>query len=82
MPLYHEEENVSLLHAAICEAVRPLGLRTEIVFVDDGSKDRTFERCLELPRTDPDLRVGQVPPQRRADRGHGRRASTMPAARC
>ena len=57
VPLYHEEENVHLLHQAICAAVRPLGLRTEIVFVDDGSKDRTFERCLELPRTDPDLRI-------------------------
>ena len=57
VPLYHEEENVGLLHTAICEAVRPLGLKTEIVFVDDGSKDRTFERCLELPRTDPDLRI-------------------------
>ena len=57
VPLYHEEENVHLLHQAICEAVRPLGLRTEIVFVDDGSKDQTFERCLELPRTDPDLRI-------------------------
>ena len=57
VPLYHEEENVQLLHRAIVDAVRPLGLRSEIVFVDDGSKDRTFERCLELPRTDPDLRV-------------------------
>ena len=57
VPLYHEEENVRLLHQAICAAVRPLGLRSEIVFVDDGSKDRTFERCLELPRTDPDLRI-------------------------
>ena len=51
VPLYYEEDNVRLLHEAICAAVRPLGLRTEIVFVDDGSKDRTFERCLELPRT-------------------------------
>jgi glycosyltransferase involved in cell wall biosynthesis len=57
VPLYHEEDNVALLHAAIREAVRPLGLRTEIVFVDDGSRDRTFERCLELPRTDPALRL-------------------------
>ena len=57
VPLYYEEDNVRLLHEAICAAVRPLGLRTEIVFVDDGSKDRTFERCLELPRTNPDLRL-------------------------
>ena len=57
VPLYHEEDNVQLLHQAIVDAVRPLGLRSEIVFVDDGSKDRTFERCLELPRTDPDLRL-------------------------
>ena len=57
VPLYHEEENVHLLHEAICAAVRPLALKSEIVFVDDGSKDRTFERCLELPRTNPDLRI-------------------------
>ncbi|MFO1075231.1 MAG: glycosyltransferase family 2 protein [Geminicoccaceae bacterium] len=57
VPLYHEEDNVQLLHQAICDAVRPLGLKTEIVFVDDGSKDRTFERALELPRTNPTLRL-------------------------
>ena len=43
VPLYHEEDNVQLLHAAICAAVRPLGLKTEIVFVDDGSRDGSFE---------------------------------------
>ena len=57
VPLYNEEDSVQLLHAAICKAVRPLGLKTEIVFVDDGSRDRTFERALELPRTDPTLRL-------------------------
>lgn len=57
VPLYNEEDNVHLLHAAICEAVRPLGLRTEIVFVDDGSRDKTFERALLLPRADPTLRL-------------------------
>ena len=57
VPLYNEEDNVALMHGAICDAIRPLGLRTEIVFVDDGSKDRTFERACELPRTDPTLRL-------------------------
>ena len=56
-PLYNEEDNVALLHAAIVAAVRPLGLAVEIVLVDDGSRDRTFERALELPRHDPPLRL-------------------------
>jgi glycosyltransferase involved in cell wall biosynthesis len=50
VPLYNEEENVRLMHAAIVEALRPLGLRSEIVFVDDGSRDRTFAESLKLPR--------------------------------
>ncbi len=57
VPLYNEEDNVRLMHEALVAAVRPLGLNTEIVFVDDGSRDKTFERALELPRTDPDLRL-------------------------
>ena len=81
VPLYYEEDNVRLLHEAICAAIRPLGLRTEIVFVDDGSKDRTFERCLELQRTDPTLRwssSGATPARRR----RWRPASIMPVATC
>lgn len=50
VPLFNEEENVHLMHRAIVDAVRPLGLRTEILFVDDGSGDATFGRCLELQR--------------------------------
>ncbi len=57
VPLYNEEDNVRLMHEALVSAVRPLGLKAEIVFVDDGSRDKTFERALELPRTDPDLRL-------------------------
>ena len=56
-PLYNEEENVPHLHRAIVDAVRPIRRRVEIVFVDDGSRDGTFERCLELPRDDPPLRL-------------------------
>ena len=56
-PLYNEEDNVPHLHRAIVEAIRPIGRRAEIVLVDDGSRDATFERCLELPRDDPPLRL-------------------------
>lgn len=58
VPLYNEEENVRLMHAAIVRAVQPLGLATEILFVDDGSSDHTFAACLELPRgPEPRLRL-------------------------
>jgi glycosyltransferase involved in cell wall biosynthesis len=56
-PLYNEEDNFALLHAAIVAAVRPLNMRSEIILVDDGSRDATFERALELPAEDPPLRL-------------------------
>jgi len=52
VPLYNEEDNVGLLYRAIRDAVLPLGLATEILFVDDGSRDGTFERAAALPRHD------------------------------
>lgn len=51
-PLYNEEDNVHLLYEAIRDAVVPLGLRAEVIFVDDGSRDATFERAEALPRHD------------------------------
>ena len=57
IPVYNEEENLPLLWPELRGVLDPLGITYEIVFVDDGSRDRTFERCLDLPRTDPDLRV-------------------------
>jgi glycosyltransferase involved in cell wall biosynthesis len=51
-PLYNEEDNVRLLYEAIRDAVRDLGLNVEIIFVDDGSRDATFQRAEELPRHD------------------------------
>lgn len=52
LPAYSEEENIQPLCA---EILRHLGDRTdyEILFVDDGSRDRTFERIAELAGSDP-----------------------------
>ena len=41
VPLYNEEGNVALLHARIVEALQDLGHEYEIIFVDDGSRDKT-----------------------------------------
>ncbi|PYJ10502.1 MAG: glycosyltransferase [Verrucomicrobia bacterium] len=42
VPLFNEEENVPILQAELAGALT--GLDYEIVFVDDGSSDRTVER--------------------------------------
>ena len=42
VPLYNEEENVPILQRELTAALA--GLDYEIVFVDDGSKDRTREK--------------------------------------
>ena len=41
------------MHAAIVAAVEPLGVPFEMVFVDDGSRDRTAEIATEIARQDP-----------------------------
>ena len=57
VPLYNEEDSVTPLEKAIREAVEPLELSFETVFVDDGSKDRTFEIASQLAQQDPRIRV-------------------------
>ena len=50
VPLYNEEDNVGPLYQAVRDAVLPLGRPAELILVDDGSRDATFARALELPR--------------------------------
>ncbi len=48
VPLYNEEGNVVKLHEKIVRAGRGLGRSFEIIFVDDGSNDRTVDRAKKL----------------------------------
>lgn len=57
VPLYNEEDNCRLLYRAIVQAVDPLGLRYEIIFVDDGSIDDSFARIEAIARQDIHVRV-------------------------
>lgn len=56
-PLFNEEDSIALLYKAVRQSVDPLRVQYEIIFVDDGSIDRTFERAQCLARDDPRLRV-------------------------
>lgn len=48
VPLYNEEGNVGELHRRIHEAVRKIGRPSEIIFIDDGSKDGTLTEARAL----------------------------------
>jgi glycosyltransferase involved in cell wall biosynthesis len=57
VPVYNEEGNVEAVHADITRAGRAFGRPYEIIFVNDGSTDRTLERLSRLIEQDPCLRV-------------------------
>jgi len=53
-PVYNEEENLPLLHEAIQEALKSIGKTWEIIFVDDGSRDKSLAVLEMLVKQDPE----------------------------
>ncbi len=56
VPVFEEAESLPILHEEIGQAIAPLGLRHEIIFVDDGSRDRSWEVIRALAEADPAVR--------------------------
>jgi dolichol-phosphate mannosyltransferase len=56
VPVYYNEENIPVTWAAVSEtlAALPKGMEWEIVFVDDGSGDASYEKLVELQEREPD----------------------------
>lgn len=48
VPVYNEEGNVAALHSEIVEVCKKENYEFEIIFIDDGSSDRTVEICRTL----------------------------------
>ena len=55
VPCYNEIEVVAELHRRASDVCRQTGLSYELILVNDGSKDGTWPRMLELSAGDPDL---------------------------
>ena len=56
IPVFNEQENVLPLASEVAEALKDYRLPFEIVFVDDASKDSTWEKIQEARRIDPRVR--------------------------
>jgi glycosyltransferase involved in cell wall biosynthesis len=52
VPFHNEEENVTILYARLKQAMEQAGSSFELVFVDDGSSDRTFMLLEEIAAVD------------------------------
>jgi glycosyltransferase involved in cell wall biosynthesis len=52
VPLYNEEENIAELHGKVKKVLEATGEEYEIIFIDDGSTDRTLELLQEIQTGD------------------------------
>jgi glycosyltransferase involved in cell wall biosynthesis len=59
IPLKDEALNVVPLHEELTSVLRTLGAEYEVILIDDGSADETFERLAEIQARDPRVRVVQ-----------------------
>lgn len=57
LPVLDEEENLRPMHAKIAAALNELGRSAEVIFVDDGSTDRSLELLKEIAAEDDRVRV-------------------------
>lgn len=53
IPLLNEEENINALYEELHDTLHPLDLAYEIIFIDDGSTDRSFALLEEIQKGDP-----------------------------
>jgi glycosyltransferase involved in cell wall biosynthesis len=57
VPVLDEEDNVAPLYERLSKALRALGRSYEIIVVDDGSRDDTYERLAQLADGDDALKL-------------------------
>ena len=55
VPVYYEEEVLPIAYPRMKSSLEATGYDYEIIFVNDGSKDRTVEACLKLKEQDPNI---------------------------
>lgn len=56
VPAFNEQDNLQALHARLSATLRACAPRHEIIFVDDGSRDKTLEVIRQLAAADPNVK--------------------------
>jgi undecaprenyl-phosphate 4-deoxy-4-formamido-L-arabinose transferase len=57
IPVFNEQENLRALHEALAPVVKGFGKPYEVIYVDDGSTDKSLDILRELQSKDPSLVV-------------------------
>jgi len=57
IPVFNEEKNIKLLHTELKQVLDDLGKDYEIVFVDDGSTDKTYHLLRQICERDKKVKV-------------------------
>ena len=57
VPVLNEEGSLGELYGKLTDTLKSMGKTYELLFVDDGSTDRSYEILAELHREDPNVRV-------------------------
>ncbi|MEP0775753.1 MAG: glycosyltransferase family 2 protein [Acidobacteriota bacterium] len=60
IPIYNEEQTIPLLHQRLLATLEGLGTRFEVVYVNDGSSDRSLELLRERQHDDPRIVVAEL----------------------
>jgi glycosyltransferase involved in cell wall biosynthesis len=57
IPVYNEEPNIQPLYEKLHAALEQLNLSYEVLYVDDGSRDRSFELLAAIAEQDPTVKL-------------------------
>ncbi len=50
VPCFNEEENLDIFFERMVSTLKKINLKYRIIFVDDGSKDNTWEKIINLKK--------------------------------
>lgn len=57
VPVYNEEENLPELYSRLISAINIIGMNYEVIFVDDGSQDRSANIVKDMHQRDPRVKL-------------------------